>query len=538
LVDPEDLIDSRIGVHDDNQFEVKLDYVIDPAARSNRYQVETYFFIPRSLGVDPHSYTREQFYADMQAYIRFKTPTVVLSALVDPTNGRSPLNRIPKLLAKTRGTAAPLNLVDPLSHELRLLGCLMRANTRDMVAEISKRMESLDGRASERRVLVGDLRTGIESVVRDAVAVVERFRELRPSFMRPRRPQWVRELYAYTDEYISITVESYLTVIVRRIDADPQLRRALETTRRKVVRFLAAEQEHRRGAGYAAVLSIASDNRSYVYRQSALKKFMSSVLFLDINKEQEGRRITHVVAGIAAGVAMLFSTIAAIWSQSKYGINSFAFVVAIVVSYVFKDRIKEWLRTYFSNKLTRWLSDYDATIHDPVNNIVVGRCRETFNYIHPLKVPQEIYEWRHADATSVLEAESKPEVVIKYVKQITIRGRRIANFHGRLHDINDIIRFNVAGFSSRMDDPTRRVDIFDPEADVVRTVECPKAYHINVVMVLTAEGRAASIERFRVILDKGGIRELQEVQMPPPRALRVAGGKQLFAPAAAPNRSA
>lgn len=57
----EDLIDSRIGVHDDNQFEVKLDYTLDATARRGRYVVETYLFVPRSLGLDAHTYRREQF---------------------------------------------------------------------------------------------------------------------------------------------------------------------------------------------------------------------------------------------------------------------------------------------------------------------------------------------------------------------------------------------------------------------------------------------------------------------------------------------
>jgi hypothetical protein len=59
--DPEELIDSRLRVHDDNQVEIKLDYAIDTNRRHNRYRVETYFFVPKSLGLDVHAYPREQF---------------------------------------------------------------------------------------------------------------------------------------------------------------------------------------------------------------------------------------------------------------------------------------------------------------------------------------------------------------------------------------------------------------------------------------------------------------------------------------------
>src|SRR5690606_16709202 len=81
----EELVDGRIGVHDENQVEIKLDYGFDPAAARTRYQIETYVFAPRSLGIDRGTYKADQFYADVQSYIRFKTPSVPLSDLCGPT---------------------------------------------------------------------------------------------------------------------------------------------------------------------------------------------------------------------------------------------------------------------------------------------------------------------------------------------------------------------------------------------------------------------------------------------------------------------
>src|SRR5262245_42979555 len=51
------LIDSRIQTHDSRQFEVKLDYSIDPTAKQNHYQVDAYFFIPKSLGINSQTYS-------------------------------------------------------------------------------------------------------------------------------------------------------------------------------------------------------------------------------------------------------------------------------------------------------------------------------------------------------------------------------------------------------------------------------------------------------------------------------------------------
>ncbi|MCH9688960.1 MAG: hypothetical protein K0V04_46435 [Deltaproteobacteria bacterium] len=471
--------------------------------------METYLFVPRSLGLDRHSYPRDQFYADAQAYIRFKTPSVPLPALADPDNADSPLQRARRLIVAANGAGE----IDPdrMRRELRLLGCLVRANLRDAAADIRAKVDRLDD-PGEHRVLAEDVRQAIGRLLRDVSAILSSFRDLRPDFLQTKRPAWLRELFEYVDEYLSISAESYLTAVLSRLDAHAALRDALSDTRQAVTQTIVDEQGHRQGAGYVSVLDPDGENRHYIYRKGALKKFMSSVLFLEIHKEREGRGISNVVAGIAAAVAMLFSTIAAIWSQGAYGLNSFPFVLAIVISYVFKDRIKEWLRTYFSGLMSRWLYDYSVLIHDPVAGIV-GRCRESFGYVTDSNLPTEIKRLRHCDSSSVLEAESKPEGVMKYVKDVTLRSRQIARAHGRLGDVNDIIRLNISSFLGRMDEPQQTVATYSEELDAVTAVTCPKAYHVNLVMVLKAEGKKAAIDRFRIIMDKQGIRDLQVVEL-------------------------
>lgn len=469
--------------------------------------------MPKSLGVDPHSYSRDQFYADVQAYIRFKTPVVPLIALLDLDNPRSALARVRRWLARANGSADALPRQD-LSHEVRLLGCQVRANVRDCTADIREKMGRVNGNPARQSVLLADVREAIRRMLDDLFALLSEFRALRPDFLQPKRPQWLRELFEYVDEYLSISTEAYLTAIVGAIDADPPLRQALAPSRERLVTSIQAEQEHRRGAGYVSVLEPDGRNDTYVHRKGALKKFVSSVLFLEMKKERDGRGLSDIVAGIAAAVAMLFSTVAAIWSQSFYGINSFPFVITIVIAYVFKDRIKEWLRTYFWAKLGRRLHDYSVEIHDPTAGVVMGRCRESFAYLSAERVPPDILRHRHADSTSVLEPESKPEVVMRYVKDISLRGKRIASKHGRLGDVNDIIRLNISSFLGRMDEPIRHVKTFDPAIDGVRTIACPKTYHVNLVLVLRAAKKVATVERFRIILDKRGIVRLEVVDLP------------------------
>ena len=54
----------------------------------SRYTVDYYFFVPSSLGVNKHTYRDDQFFSDMQAYIRFKTPSRSLASLVGELSQR------------------------------------------------------------------------------------------------------------------------------------------------------------------------------------------------------------------------------------------------------------------------------------------------------------------------------------------------------------------------------------------------------------------------------------------------------------------
>src|SRR5690606_16864490 len=118
-----DLIETRIGVHDSNHFEVKLDYAIRSQGKS-RYTVDYYFFVPASLGVNKHTYRDDQFFSDMQAYIRFKTPSVSLASLAGPL---SPVDTIRELLLAIRENPADGEALQKLSYELRMFGCVVRA---------------------------------------------------------------------------------------------------------------------------------------------------------------------------------------------------------------------------------------------------------------------------------------------------------------------------------------------------------------------------------------------------------------------------
>jgi hypothetical protein len=86
------------------------------------------------------------------------------------------------------------------------------------------------------------------------------------------------------------------------------------------------------------------DNETLVFRRSVLKKYVASILFLDTEVNTDWLPLQQVFFGLAAAAARVFATAAAFISQSVYGGLTLPVYVTLVVSYIFKDRIKDLLR--------------------------------------------------------------------------------------------------------------------------------------------------------------------------------------------------
>lgn len=499
----EDLIDSRVGVHDRTNFEVKLDYTIDPD-RDNRYRVESYFFIPTALGINKQSYASEKFYSDVRAYIRFKTPTLSGHDLAE--NG-SPLVRARELIAEPIDLARSEALRDQLSHELRLFGCIVRARLRDSVNDFRDRLKPLKKRP-ELEVAIDDLRASFGRFAASIDGLLESWRGLRSEVHESEFPRQMRETYQFVDEFISLELETRLSKLIAGIDKCKI--DAFAEVRRRFRDHILDERRYRRGAGYKVV---DDHNDFFVYRRGKLKKFVMSVLWLEVAKEKEGRRLVNVGAAIAAGVAMTFAVLATIAQSHRWAINTSEFVVAAVITYMLKDRIKDWLKNFFASRLTRFLFDYSVTVRDPVSDRALGRCREALNYIDLGDVPRSVMELRRRDASVSIEAEAKPETVIRYEKEVRLDGQAaIDRLGAEQFDLNDIMRFSLARFLQRADDPVAAVPLLDEETDQVVNVPFRKLYHLNLILVLrSATHDLESMKRIRVVFDKDAIRRLDDV---------------------------
>jgi hypothetical protein len=130
-------------------------------------------------------------------------------------------------------------------------------------------------------------------------------------------------------------------------------------------------------------------------------------------------------------------------------------------------------------------------------------------------VPDAIQQVRRNDAEVSIERMCKPEVVMRYAKDVKLDDRAIIQrLHVDDYDVNDIIRFSFARFLRRADDPHSELPVYDEAEDRVDTRAFRKVYHVNIVLAFhtpSVKKSQPTFKRVRVVFDKNRIRRLDEV---------------------------
>ncbi len=514
IEDPNDILDSRIKLHDRHRFEIKLDIDLDAAAKSS-YEVETYFFVPRALNVGPHNYKKENFYNSSQRYIRFRTPKMSLGKVCDPAIETSPLNRIRQDMGKVLAGAADQQLTDKVCDEIRLLGCIIRGEIRDYVKVFIEGLSTYGDAvpAAQRKLFVGE---GLENFLGDLKRMETALGSLKAEVSDPAVPLKIRETAAFFDEYVSLILEEYLTSLLETLRGNPGALARFADVERGVTAIVVEQARYRQAMKYPSVLVPGSSNETIIYRRGVLKKFMSGVLYLKTEfSEWEG--LTQVFFGVAAGAAMFFAVMVTFIVGRRYAVNSMPFIAAAVISYIFKDRIKDWLKLLFSKSLTRWISDRKIDILDPgLGGKRIGLLKEAFTFLAEKDIPPDIARLRRIDNITSIDEEGKPERAFKYKKEIVLYPEVILRSHERRRDLNDIMRFNLRELIAQADDAAVAYPYVDPATGGLLNADCSRVYHINLVLKYAyysrGEQAAVHYERIRIVANKEGIVRLEEVK--------------------------
>jgi hypothetical protein len=486
------MLEDNISIHDQFQFEIKWAYMFNDKKKYTMYDIETYFFIPENLGISRSTYLKKDFYSDLKTYIRFKTPTILLRQFTDaPHDLIKDLSSIFCRVAEHPTREILLEFED----RIKLFCCEFKSSLREHVALINKREQPTD------------IHILLDQYIEHTGKIADGYRQLRKILNVPSIHEKVFSKYLFGDEYISLTIEDYTFSLLsllgkKSLDLDPAYSK-------KLLDIVAKEIEYRKTSGYPSIPQFNSDNEVLVFRKGILKKYLGSILYLNVRSEHSGGFIEQIAFGIAAGLSMVFATAVAFFSQKNYESFSLPLFIALVISYMFKDRIKEGLRIYLRKKLDKVLYDHKITLHTK-DNEKVGWCKESFGFVNETTVSEAVLKLRNKDHITEIENDWLGEQIILYKKLIKLCPKDSAQFHKitTINSINDIMRFNIERFLSKMDNPAK--PIFVIHENGFKQIFAKRVYHLNLIIKYTFDNKSI-YRRFRIILSRRGIRSIEMV---------------------------
>ncbi len=481
------MIEENIEIHDRYQFELKLAYKLNKEKLYNYYNIETYLFFPINLGINKRTYKREQFYTDIHSYIRLKTPEVLLKNIIEG-NGSPCMKLKNATIALEKGDKRAIGIWE---YHTKMFLSIFRTALRDHVLFTLEKEHDKD------------IKYLLEEYIKRIKDITKTYRNLRKFVNIPTLPPNIFNLYLMGDEFISLSIEGFTYELLEG------LKGRYEVYTKELIALIKDEIVYRKEQGFPSIPDKNSDNETYLFRKGVLKKFASSVLFLDTHHEKEGKLIEQLFYSFAAGLAMVFATLVAFYTQKKYGQYTFPLFIALVISYMFKDRIKELTRIYFAKKLRKYFFDHKTEIFVPGGK-KIGLCRERFSFVKEKNVNPEVLKIRNRDSFTNIENDLLGEEIIYYRKFIKLYPKEIEKAYRdyTINGIDDIIRFNITSFLKRMDDPEKPIFILTDNG-YEKTLG-QRVYHVNMIIKFTTENEV-KYKRFRLILTRRGLKRIEKV---------------------------
>jgi hypothetical protein len=488
------MIDEEVRIRDRFQFEIKLNYPINPDKALATYDLECHIFIPANLGIRRETYTKQSFYDDLQAHIRLKTPSVPLSGITGPND--APMANL-KESAIQLSDGDMSTSVSEFEYQIKLFCCILNSSLRDFLAFI------------EQTAIQDDCDRLVTEFLDAAEGITGSFRELRPLVVLPQVPVAALDIYAFADEYVSLLVERHYFDLLQLLQNGDDPRS--QTSWKRLIGLVGEEVQYRQNRQYPSTPVENSDNEQLIFRRNVLKKYMGNVLFLDTRTRDDRRVLEQTLFGIAAGISMLFATAVLFISQSAYGPLTLPVFLALVIGYMFKDRIKELLRVYFSRKISGVLFDHKMSIYTDSKQMV-GHCRESFDFVDETRIPKRVVKIRDRHHITEIESDWLVENVIRYNKRIKLSAEVISGTHRDLEidGITDILRFNVEKFTKRMGNPSK--ELFALDEDDFHRIKAERVYHLNMVLTYKFSERTR-YKRFRVIFNRRRIKRIETVSV-------------------------
>ena len=477
--------------------EIKFKYRPEPKSHLlsvKKYHLDMYFFLPISLGVNRKNFTKMDFYRELNSYLKIDPPKVLLADFIlqkDEISRRLIAafeNYNPEIEGADEEIDSLLKIYVNIFKKAvkRELRSIRRAGNEDEKVRLAKR-------------LISNFKIGLN-----------KFRSLEEHLLTKGYDDTpVNRSFQLLNEYMSSLFSKYsyhIWQVFEKMESPEALK--IQQLAEDAI-FMERKYKEEKGMPLAEPKDHSKENEHFLFRWEMLKTFVNRKLILTTRFDRDNKWLMQFYYSLAAGIAMIFATGIAFYYNQKFGNFTMRFFVVLVVSYMFKDRIKDWIKDLINYLLKKETYDQTINIYDENSNII-GTIAQGFDFAPFRNLPKEILEARSRTHQTDIEEDFaervmhyktriklNPNKLYKVLKDIPIRG------------INDVTYFNTSPLLMRMEDPQTDILLVDNDKNF-KKYKSEKVYHINMVLVSKYEG-SSKIKRYRIVLNRNGIKRVKRI---------------------------
>ena len=353
------MIRQKIKIHDSYSVEQKYWFELDKSADENHFEVKSWIAASKNLEVNRASFSRTRFYSTLKSHFRLMTPKYGIKYIVKESN--SPFAHVQSAINQLGENLNPKSIAD-FEYHVKMYANIFKSSIRDRAAETTEEIDEFIEDVKKTVFAYGSLNKSIE--------------ELKQK-VEQRKYESLLKTYRNGEEYIIFLSMKWAYELI--------------SERPEMSIFVKEMIHYREERGYKGVsINDKEHNAEMIYKWSKFKRIHSSELFFTQNSKKDGVFIEQFYYSIAAGLSMIFATVIAFSFQQKYGNFTMPVFVALVVSYMLKDRIKEILRYYFAHKKRK--KYFDNKISIKIGKTQIALCKESFDFIPESNLPDFIKE--------------------------------------------------------------------------------------------------------------------------------------------------
>ena len=477
---------------DNTSIEIKVKYRPKLKGKVNirKYSVETYIFLPVELGINKRNFTNIDFYREYKNHLKIDPPKVLLSEIAERTHHfMINYNKIVE-----RFDVENKESVETLDDNTRILLNVYKKAIKREVQKIIKYSEA------DEKIRVAN------RLIKNIDLSIENYRNRQHSILDITHKECkINKTISIGNEYISnLKYRFFHEAILHLIDdGDIAYYSVIEDLRLS----LDAEIEYRKQNNFPLSSTVKKENENLIKRWNIIKYFISNKLIIKAKIDKDSRYLEEILFSFAAGIAMVFATGIAFYYNQKFGNFTLSFFVVLVLSYMFKDRIKEWGRSFFSSILQKQLLDHHYNLYDD-NNHNIGISKDGFEFIPMDSLRKKIHDIRYSQEIIDKELINHDEKVMKFTRKISINMRHFVKTFDRtdIRGISDIINFNFSPIIMRMNTTYFPIYSMNYKGNV-KIIDAEKTYEINIVQQVRLDNQI-HYQHYVVLISKKGIQKL------------------------------